>query len=315
MGQSSNIVICARAVLPTFIILLLGFIARKAKIIRKEDIFRINSLIFKIFMPIMLFSNIYYSDISTALNGPLLLFTVFSILAMFGLSILIAKVTIRDKSKRSAVIHGMFRTNFVIVGLSIVTSLEGDSDLSAVAVMIGLASVCFNLLGVILLESYKDKTASKKHIVLDILKNPLLIGSVSGLLFLALGIKLPPSAEKAVLDLSKIASPLLLFVLGAFFSFDSVRKNMGCVVIATIGRLIVLPALLLPVAIWLGFRGLYFGAIIALLCSSSATNSFTLTQQMGGDAELAGDIVVVTTLFCILTMFAWCLLFKTQGIF
>lgn len=307
--------ICARAVLPTFLILALGFIARKANIIRHEDVLRINSLIFKIFMPVMLFSNIYFSDLSTALNGSLLLFTVFVIFAMFGLSILFTKITIHDRTKQSAVIHGMFRTNFVIVGLSIVTSLEGDADLSAVAVMIGVASVCFNFLGVILLESYKDRGSDKKHLILDIIKNPLLIGSFAGLLFLGLGIKLPPSAEKAVKDLSQVASPLLLFVLGAFFSFDNVRRNLACVTVATVGRLIVLPAILLPIAIRLGFRGINFGAIIALLCSSSATNSFTLTQQMGGDAELAGDIVVVTTLFCILTMFGWCLLFKTMGIF
>lgn len=175
--MNSNIVICARAVLPTFLILALGFIARKVNIIQHEDVLTINSLIFKIFMPVMLFSNIYFSDLSTALNGSLLLFTVFAIFAMFGLSILFTKITILDRAKQSAVIHGMFRTNFVIVGLSIVTSLEGNADLSAVAVMIGVAPVCFNFLGVILLESRKDRGSDKKHLILDMIKNPLLIGS------------------------------------------------------------------------------------------------------------------------------------------
>lgn len=57
------------------------------------------------------------------------------------------------------------------------------------------------------------------------------------------------------------------------------------------------------------------GGLISVFASATAIASFTMTQQMGGDAELAGDIVVATSALCIVTMFAWSLLFKLLGAF
>ena len=65
----------------------------------------------------------------------------------------------------------------------------------------------------------------------------------------------------------------------------------------------------------LGFQGVAFVSLIGVFASPTAVNSFTMAQQMGGDAELAGDIVVSTSALCIVTMFAWSVLFKALGAF
>ena len=49
--------------------------------------------------------------------------------------------------------------------------------------------------------------------------------------------------------------------------------------------------------------------------TTNAAPSFAMVQRMGGDAELAGSIVVMTSLFCPLTIFAWCWLFQVLGLF
>ena len=71
----------------------------------------------------------------------------------------------------------------------------------------------------------------------------------------------------------------------------------------------------LTAAFLIGIRGVGFAGLISVFASATAIASFTMTQQMGGDAELAGDIVVSTSALCIVTMFAWSVLFKALGAF
>ena len=65
----------------------------------------------------------------------------------------------------------------------------------------------------------------------------------------------------------------------------------------------------------LGFRDAAFVSLLGVFASPTAVNSFTMAQQMGGDAELAGDTVVVTSAVSMLTMFLWVFLFKSLGMF
>ena len=65
----------------------------------------------------------------------------------------------------------------------------------------------------------------------------------------------------------------------------------------------------------LGFRGIFFATLIPVFATPNAAPSFAMVQRMGGDAELAGSIVVMTSLFCPLAIFAWCCLFQVLGLF
>ena len=76
-----------------------------------------------------------------------------------------------------------------------------------------------------------------------------------------------------------------------------------------------IPAVTLLPAVLLGFRGVALASLLPVFASSTAINSFTMAQQMGGDAELAGNIVVGTSALCSLTLFFWCFLFRSLGLF
>ena len=116
-------------------------------------------------------------------------------------------------------------------------------------------------------------------------------------------------------DVARTASPLMLFLLGAFFRFGNVRSHLKDLIATVLGRLVIFPAIFLTLAVLLGFRGIEFVSLLTVFSSSTAVASFTMAQQMGGDAELAGDIVVWTSLLCSLTLFGWSLLFKSLGMF
>ena len=76
-----------------------------------------------------------------------------------------------------------------------------------------------------------------------------------------------------------------------------------------------MPGIFLTLAYLSGIRGVEFAGMIAIFGSATAIASFTMVQQMGGDAELAGDIVVSTSALCCFTLFMWSFLFKTLGAF
>ena len=136
-----------------------------------------------------------------------------------------------------------------------------------------------------------------------------------GVLALAAKIRLPYVLEKTVQSVSGIASPLQLFLLGAFFQFSGIRRYARELTAVVAAKLIVFPGLFLGLGALLGFRDAAFVSLLGVFASPTAVNSFTMAQQMGGDAELAGDTVVVTSAVSMLTMFLWVFLFKSLGMF
>ena len=124
-------------------------------------------------------------------------------------------------------------------------------------------------------------------------------------------------------DYIGIAFPVLFALLVIFFPFNT----------AVTTGLFDGGELLKTQTVWTGFttKGLdQFGnvtkyhpyimgflkfALLAMFGASTAANSFAMAQQMGGDAALAGNIVVWTGALCTFTLFGWSLLFKTLGMF
>lgn len=308
-----SFIICLNAVLPIFLLMAVGYAARCFHLLDRADVAKINKLVFRTFLPVMVFYNIYNSELSSAMRGSLLAYAVLGVLAEFLISSGYALLFVKDSHRRGAVIQGLFRSNFVIIGLPIAESLV-DGDLGPVAMLLAAVVPLYNVLAVITLAIFNGKKPEWKKVLLDILENPLIIGSVVGIAALLAGIRLPEPLEKVVSQMSAVSSPMLLFLLGAFFQFSGVRSHIRELAAVCAGRLVVFPAIFLGLAVVMGFRGVELVSLLGVFSSATAIASFTMAQQMGGDAELAGDIVVWTSALCSFTLFGWSLLFKLTGL-
>lgn len=307
--------ISANAVLPMCLIMALGYGTRRLGWIRREEISAINKIAFRIFLPCLLYYNVYCSDLSGSFDPLLMAYAVGGVLLTFGLSLGYTLLTEKLPERRGVMIQGMFRSNYVIMGIPVATALLGADQLGTVSILIAVVVPLFNMLSVVVLEVFRGQKPKPLHILGQIAKNPLVIGSVLGILTLAAGIRLPHILEQTIQNISAIASPLQLFLLGAFFQFSGLKKYRRELTAVSIGKLIVSPALFLGLGALLGFRDVAFVSLLGIFASPNAVNSFTMAQQMGGDAELAGDIVVTTSAVSILTMFLWIFLFKSLGVF
>lgn len=307
--------ISANAVLPMCLVMALGYGTRRLGWIRREEISAINKIAFRIFLPCLLYYNVYCSDLSGSFDPLLMAYAVGGVLLTFGLSTGYTLLTEKLPERRGVMIQGMFRSNYVIMGIPVATALLGADQLGTVSILIAVVVPLFNMLAVVVLEVFRGQKPKPLHILGQIAKNPLVIGSVLGILTLAAGIRLPHILEQTIQNISAIASPLQLFLLGAFFQFSGLKTYRRELVTVSAAKLIVAPGLFLGLGALLGFRGVAFVSLIGVFASPTAVNSFTMAQQMGGDAELAGDIVVTTSAVSILTMFLWIFLFKSLGVF
>lgn len=310
-----NLMISANAVLPMCLVMALGYGTRRLGWLRREEISTINKIAFRIFLPCLLYYNIYCSDLSGSFDPLLMAYAVGGVLLTFGLALGYTLLTEKLPERRGVLIQGMFRSNYVIMGIPVATALLGADQLGTVSILIAVIVPLFNMLAVVVLEVFRGQKPKPLHILGQIAKNPLVIGSVLGILTLVAGIRLPHILEQTIQSVSAIASPLQLFLLGAFFQFSGLKTYRRELVTVSIAKLIVSPGLFLGLGALLGFRDVAFVSLIGIFASPTAVNSFTMAQQMGGDAELAGDIVVTTSAASILTMFLWIFLFKSLGIF
>ena len=142
----------------------------------------------------------------------------------------------------------------------------------------------------------------------------MIVGTFIGIAFQLLKLRLPSGLEHAVAQIANATSPIMLFLLGGFFEFSDLRDDLKTVSAIVIGRLIIIPAVVLGLACLLVFRGVEFASLLGAFASSTAIASFTMAQQMGGDAKLAGNAVVATSALCSLTLFLWAMIFKTVGV-
>ena len=310
-----NLMISANAVLPMCLVMALGYGTRRLGWLRREEISTINKIAFRIFLPCLLYYNIYCSDLSGSFDPLLMAYAVGGVLLTFGEALGYTLLTEKLPERRGVLIQGMFRSNYVIMGIPVATALLGADQLGTVSILIAVIVPLFNMLAVVVLEVFRGQKPKPLHILGQIAKNPLVIGSVLGILTLVAGIRLPHILEQTIQSVSAIASPLQLFLLGAFFQFSGLKTYRRELVTVSTAKLIVSPGLFLGLGALLGFRGVAFVSLIGIFASPTAVNSFTMAQQMGGDAELAGDIVVTTSAASILTMFLWIFLFKSLGMF
>lgn len=311
----SSFAVCLNAVLPLFLVMGLGYIARCTGAISRTDVPKINKWAFRFFMPVMLFYNIYTSDLSVAAQPKIIIFAVVCVLVLYGLSFGFVMLAEKNDNMRGVMIQGIYRSNFVIMGIPLAAQLVEGADLGPVVILVAVVIPIFNVLAVITLEIFNGTKPSVGKMLLDVLKNPLIIGIAAGIVVQLIGLKLPEAVESAANMIGKAASPLMLFLLGAFFEFKGIGTYKKQLATVCIGRLIVVPAIFLTVSVLCGIRGVELAAMIAIFGSPTAISSFTMTQQMGGDSALAGDIVVFTSALSCVTMFAWALALKSLGMF
>lgn len=324
MGE--NLAISVNAVLPLIICMAAGYLFRRTKLVDEGFCRKCNTFCFKTFLPLMIFMNVYNSDLESAVQPGAFLFAAAAVLVIFAASFLIiprivkkgsvdsAGSPVSAASRQAVLIQCIFRSNFVIFGYQVVANVYGAGQAAVASVMAAIVVPLYNVLAVITLEYFTNSKNGLRPVILGIIKNPLIIGAVAALLFKLSGLTLPAPLYTGLSDMAGMATPLALVVLGGTFHFDALRRNAGALAIGTLGKIVVPPLVMVPIAAAFGFRDANLLSLVIVFASPAAVNSYTMAAAYGHDPELAGQLVVVTSVLSMVSVFGWIFLLRTLGL-
>lgn len=326
------LVFSANAVLPIVLLIVLGYVLKRIGLLTPPFLDVGNKLTFRVLLPVMLFVNVYNIKSFSDINVMFVVYGIAAVIVIFFLGTAVMCLFTKDSAKRGSLIQAVFRSNYAIIGIPLATSLFGDAGAAAAGVMSAFCVPTFNVLGVITLSifngnSEKGKVDVKK-ILLGIAKNPLIIGTVAGLavlgireLFVTWGVSFRLTdiefLYKTLDNVRSICTPFALIVLGGRFEFSAVARLKREIIFGTFVRTVVVPIIGLLGAYFLipGLGGEHFATYVGVFATPVAVASAIMAQEMGADGELAGQLVVWTSLVSTVTIFVYVTILRAVGIF
>ena len=307
-----NIILSFNVIAPLFFLMVIGYaIANYTDLADKDLLKKANSLVFKVFLPCMLFKNIYQSNVREQMQGGLCFFAAGSLLL---LCLIVPKV-VKKENQQGVVIQGIFRSNYVIFGVAVVENMYGSANTVTAAILSAVLVPMYNFLAVIALSFFGGKRERDfKKVLVGILKNPLIIASVLGIIASLLGFKLPKAADTTLNDLAKLATPIAFLILGGDFDFSKVRGNLKIAGGVVAVKMVILPLIFIPMVVAMGYRNSDLLAALLAYQTPVAVSSYIMAQQAGADEQLAGQLVVFSSAVSIFTLFVTIFILRQMGL-
>lgn len=324
------------AVLPMILLILLGVFLRKRKLLGDGFLDTGNKLVFRLGLPVMLFVNVYSIESFQDVPWGLILYAVAAILVIFLLGLATAVLTTPVPERRGVILQCVFRSNSAIIGLTLASALGGGAAETVAACVTAVTIPLFNVLAVIALSMFGKGShrPTVGHILLDIVKNPLIHGVFAGILCLALRLgqsalwdapvftirqQLSP-VYTALTWIKNMTTPLSLIVLGGQFVFSAVKELKKEIIVSTLWRIVFAPLIGIGGAVALAKMGCLqcgvheFPALVGLFGSPVAVSSAIMASQMENDEQLATQLVVWTTIFSAFTVFGIVCILMAMGL-
>lgn len=325
------------AIMPIILLILLGYFLKQKKFLDEQWFKKGNKMIFRVCLPAMLFINVYNIESFSQINWAAVGYAEILIVFLFLLGIPLVKWLIPDDKQKGVVVQCIFRSNFGIIGLPLAAALGEAESLGIAAVLSAFSIPTFNIFATIAMTMFlKDKSGKVdvKGMVKKIVTNPLNIGVAVGLVVLAIRSVIPVDAEgqlvfslkdslplvyKTVNNVSQICSPLALIILGGLFEFSAIKGRKKPIIIGTAARIFFAPLLGIGAVILLSKYTAFrmdqaaYPALLALFGSPMAVSSAVMAQEMDNDGVLAGQLVVWTSFFSIVTLFVFIYALRTLG--
>ena len=331
-----SFVFAVNAVFPIILMVAVGYFIKRIGFIDAEFVKKANKIVFRVFLPAMLFLNVYKIGSFADIDFGFVIYAIAVTLLVFAVMIPVSKLVTANPARRGPLVQASFRSNYALVGIPLATSLFGAEG-AAVATLLSVALIpVYNMLAVTTLSLFSDKVDGKggfskviKRVLIGIVKNPLIISIGAGCvalvvraIFVNAGISFRLTdvvpLYKVLESFSAVATPLSLIVLGGQFEFSAVKSLRREIITGVMVKGIIVPTLALLVA-YIFFRdsfgGAHFAAFVAAFATPTGVSTVPMTQEMGGDVSLSGQFVVWTTLLSGFVIFLASFILKLVGIF
>ncbi|MCL2579416.1 MAG: AEC family transporter [Oscillospiraceae bacterium] len=288
------------ATLPVILFMVLGIVSRRFELLDAATAKKLNNLCFLVFLPGLLFYNVYNIDFTAEFSLGLVIYAAVTLAVMICLLSLILFPILGDRARAATYVHILCRSNYIMFGIAIAQNMFGEPGLRVAAMLIPVALIIFNFAAVILLSVGSIKEAGStavmiKEVLSGLIKNPLIVTSIVATLISVSGLVLPVWLYTTSRSLSNLAAPFCLIILGAQIDWKNLRENVRLVTTLTSARLIFVPLIMVPVAVYFGFRGPALAALFALYASPLAHSAAVMAQRYDVHAGFTTQVLAMST--------------------
>lgn len=275
-----------------------------------------NQFVFKVALPVLLFEDLSNSDFLKVWDTRFVMFCFASTLGGILLAVLLS-MALKDRRLRGEFIQASYRSSAALLGIAFIKNIYADVGMAPLMI-IGSVPL-YNVMAVVILSFTNPEGAVLDRRMLGktaagILKNPIILGILTGMAWSLLGLKQPQIMEKTVSSLAGVATPLGLMAMGASFDFRQASQRVGAAAGASAIKLVLLCAVFLPAAVYLGFREQQLVAILVMLGSAATVSCFVMARNMGHEGVLSSSVVAITTCGSAFTLTLWLDLIRTLGL-
>jgi predicted permease len=336
-----------------FVAVALGaFIAKRGLAGSRETAF-LNTLCFRYLLALHIFNSVLQVDFSAEFNPRLVGTFILIVTALYAVSWLVFSLAVKDYERRCIYIVTSYRSNNLIYALPLAANLFGPEGVKPAATLVPVTIIFFNFFTVIAMVYHRQKVetdaartlkaqetpagetgesglpdmpadsamsktamrAALKKCAFEVITNPLIIGSSLGIIVSLLRIPLPEFIRRGVNSIALSATPVSLILLGAQINLKSLAGNIRAVIGAAALRLLVVPGLLIPLVVILGFRGPELGALAVAFAAPPAVANLIMARNYRIAPEFAAQTVYLSTLLSMGTIFAMIAALRGLGLF
>ena len=311
-----DLIFVANTVVPVFLIVALGYVLRRYKLINDNFVNLSSRIVFNVSLPVLIFIEVSKIDLHIILDFKLIFFIYLVTLTSYILIWYVSNFLTDNGNDKSVFIQGSFRGNFAVVGLALIANLYGPEKLGKASLLLAFTVPLHNVLAVVVLTIpvRKERKLDLKSTTKEIIKNPLILGIILALPFSYFRIPLNELILTSANYIAALALPLALLGIGGLLSFNDIKEGLKLTSISTLIKLVIIPSAATFIAFKLGFTGYNLGIIFIIFSCPTAIASFIMAEAMGVNSKLAGNILLVTTLLSVFTIALGLFILKQNGL-
>lgn len=314
-----NLIFSLNATIPVFLVIVVGYVLKRIAMLGEGFIKDANKFNFNVTLPCLLINDLMSCGIRENFEFKYVAYCFVTTLLCIVITWALAKAFMKDKTIIGEFVQGSYRGSAAVLGIALIQNIQGDSGMGPL--MIVGSVPLYNAFAVMILtleapkkdESLSFKKTLKKALI-GILKNPMIISILIGVLLSYFEITLPVIASKTISTLAKITTPLALITIGAAFEGAKAIKMLKPTVAATLIKLIIQPMIFLPIAAYLGFNSSEIVALLIMYGAPTTASCFIMSKNMNHDGTLSSSIIVLTTLLSAFTITFWIWVLKSFAV-
>lgn len=287
-----------------FLMMAVGFYAKKRRILTTEVTKGLTELLVNITVPLLTIASFHFNFSPNLLrNMGIILVGSFVIhaLAFFLSKILFSRL---PQNEAKVLRFSTVFSNCGFMGFPVLVSIYGKIGILYGSVFVVPFTIFLWTVGIFIYSGPRADAPKNWDSLWRILINPGIVAVVIGFIIFGFSIKLPTPIYQAIDLLGSMTTPLAMLIIGAMLASLKLKEVFGgfSIYYGTLVRLLLLPGIVLGILKLLGMNGVLLGVLVVSTAMPTAANTVIFAEKFNGDTTFASRIVFVSTLFSVLTI-------------